>query len=131
MRCTVLLLLLSVALAGCLGGGGGINLAVGTEATIRGFVRDANNNPVAGAEVSTFVNNQIVRTTSGQDGSFVLRFPLTSQTVVTVTAQMGNKSASVTVLAKPGPEPTKVILVLGSTFSGGGVGAETPPPPPF
>ncbi|MFA0761467.1 MAG: hypothetical protein HZLCBSQH_001575, partial [Candidatus Fervidibacterota bacterium] len=78
-----------------------------------------------------FVNNQIVRTTSGQDGSFVLRFPLTSQTVVTVTAQMGNKSASVTVLAKPGPEPTKVILVLGSTFSGGGVGAETPPPPPF
>jgi len=130
MRCTVLLLLLSVALAGCLGGGGGINL----EATIQGFVfvRDANNNkPVEGAEVRAFVNNQIVRTTSGQDGSFVLRFPLTSQTVVTVTAQMGNKSASVTVLAKPGPEPTKVILVLGSTFSGGGVGAETPPPPPF
>ncbi|MFA0733381.1 MAG: hypothetical protein LKKZDAJK_000729 [Candidatus Fervidibacter sp.] len=131
MRCTVLLLLLSVALAGCLGGGGGINLAVGTEATIRGFVRDANNNPVAGAEVSTFVNNQIVRTTSGQDGSFVLRFPLTSQTVVTVTAQMGNQSASVPVLAKPGAETTNVILVLGSPFSGGGVGAETPPPPPF
>jgi len=131
MRCTVLLLLLSVALAGCLGGGGGINLAVGTEATIRGFVRDANNNPVAGAEVSTFVNDQIVRTTSGQDGSFVLRFPLTSQTVVTVTAQMGNQSASVPVLAKLGAETTNVILVLGSPFSGGGVGAETPPPPPF
>ncbi|MFA0750656.1 MAG: hypothetical protein SLRJCFUN_001059 [Candidatus Fervidibacter sp.] len=133
MRCTVLLLLLSVPLVGCIGGGGGgISPLSGAQAVIRGFVRDANGNPVAGAQVSTFVNNQIVRTTSGADGSFVLSFSLTSQTVLTVTAQKDNQSASAPpVLVKPGAETTVTITLNLTPSVGGGVGADTPPPPPF
>jgi hypothetical protein len=128
-----LLALLSVAvmLTGCVGGGGGVGGIVSAQAVISGSVLDANGNPVGEAEVSTSVNDQIIRTTSGRDGSFELRFPLTSPMVVTVTAQKDNQSTSARVLANPGAKTTNVILVLGSPFSGGGVGAETPPPPPF
>ncbi|MDT7973157.1 MAG: hypothetical protein RRB24_10050, partial [Armatimonadota bacterium] len=62
-----LLALLSVAvmLTGCVGGGGGVGGIVSAQAVISGSVLDANGNPVREAEVSTFVNDQIVRTTSG------------------------------------------------------------------
>jgi len=127
-----LLALLSVAvmLTGCVGGGGGVGGIVSAQAVISGSVLDANGNPVREAEVSTFVNDQIVSTTSGANGSFVLRFSLTSQTFVTVTARLGNQSTSAVVAVTPG---TEVTVTLRFTFSGagGGIGAETPPPPPF
>jgi hypothetical protein len=123
-----LLALLSVAvmLTGCVGGGGGVGGIVSAQAVIRGSVLDANGNPVEGAEVSTFVNDQIVSTTSGANGSFVLRFSLASQTsvTVTVTARLGNQSTFAVVTVTPG---TEVTVTLRFTFSG----AETPPPPPF
>ncbi|MFA0772291.1 MAG: hypothetical protein PVTTEEND_001613 [Candidatus Fervidibacter sp.] len=121
-----LLAVLSVAvlLTGCGGAGnGGIS---GTEAVIRGSVLDANANPVVGAEVRAVVGVQIVRTTSGADGSFVLRFPLTSQTSVTVTAQRGNESTFASVVVAPGTEST---VTLRFAVSGGFM--DMPPPPPF
>lgn len=128
MRFTVgLLFFLSVALAGC-GGGGGFGGGIGgSEAVIRGFVRDANNNPVSGATVSTFVNGQNVQDTSKADGSFILRFPLNAQTTLVVTAQKGNLSAVATVQVRPGAE-TQVNIILQSASGGGSDG---PPPPPF
>ncbi|MFA0768622.1 MAG: hypothetical protein OXFUSZZB_001950, partial [Candidatus Fervidibacter sp.] len=114
----------AVMLTGCGGGGGGVGGIVSAQAVISGSVLDANGNPVGGAEVSTFVNDQIVRTTSGANGSFVLRFSLTSQTFVTVTARLGNQSTFAVVTVTPG---TEVTVTLRFTFSG----AETPPPPPF
>jgi hypothetical protein len=129
-----LLALLSVAvmLTGCVGGGGGVGGIVSAQAVISGSVLDANGNPVMGAEVSTFVKDQIVRTTSGANGSFVLRFSLASQAsvTVTVTARLGNQSTFAVVTVTPGTEVT-VTLRFTSSGAGGGIGAETPPPPPF
>jgi hypothetical protein len=128
-----LLALLSVAvmLTGCVGGGGGVGGIVSAQAVIRGSVLDANGNPVMGAEVSTFVKDQIVRTTSGRDGSFELRFLFGEpRLVVTVTARKDNQSTSAVVAVTPGTEVT-VTLRFTSSGAGGGIGAETPPPPPF
>lgn len=128
MRFTVgLLFFLSITLVGCGGGGGG---GIGMlEAVIRGFVRDANNNPVLGARVFTFVAGQFVQDTSKVDGSFILRFPLNAPTTVIVTAQKDNVSAGATVQARPGAE-TQVTIIL-QLAPGGGGGFDGPPPPPF
>lgn len=134
-----LLMMTTVLLVGCGGGGKGLPSPGGREAIVQGTVSDAQGRLLSSVFVFAFVGEQPFTTSTDPNGFFTLTIPITQPTTVTITASFGGQTATRQVTVSPGQTVT-VNLTLGAPFGGppgpgdgGGVtpGDGPPPPPPL
>ncbi len=136
--CLIGILLTTVLLIGCAGGGRGLPSPEGRAATVEGTVSDAQGPIRDVVFIFAQFNGQLLTRNTDPNGFFTISFSITQTTTVTITASFGGQTATQSVIVSPG-QTVVVNLTLGGTSGGfppgppggdGGIGVDGPPPPP-